>query len=185
MSRQHLGEHIHIHGGGEDLVYPHHECEQAQSRNVRGGSQVSIWVHSALVAYQGHKMSKSRGNIVLARDVTQQYDARALRLAVLTHYHHRYGVEWRDEFLDDSTALLERLLEASRLERGPDLRQYAEQFLDRIDDDLDFPGAVQILQRCVDRRDGGDTPGFGAAVRDMANLLGIDLQRPLAEPSST
>lgn len=185
MSRDHLGERIDIHGGGTDLIYPHHECEIAQNRGVRGGSRVSIWAHANLVGYQGHKMSKSLGNIVLARDVLRQYDARVLRLAVLAHYHHRYQSEWRDEYLDDASALLARFAGAASAGDGPDLTVPTKQFLARIDDDLDFPGAVQILAQSADAiAAGGDQPGAGAAFATMAGLLGLDLGRDLRDAAT-
>lgn len=185
MSRDHLGERIDIHGGGTDLIYPHHECEIAQNRGVRGGSRVSIWAHANLVSYQGHKMSKSLGNIVLARDVLRQYDARVLRLAVLAHYHHRHESEWRDEYLDEAAALLARLADAAAAAAGPDLTERTTQFLERIDDDLDFPAAVRILAQTADAvAAGGDQPGAGPALAAMAGLLGLDLSRGLADKAS-
>jgi L-cysteine:1D-myo-inositol 2-amino-2-deoxy-alpha-D-glucopyranoside ligase len=186
MSRQHLGDRIDIHGGGTDLIYPHHECELAQNRSVKGGSMVRIWTHAALVGYQGHKMSKSRGNIVLARDVIGRYDARALRLGILTHYHHRHEMEWRDEYLDQATEFLNRLVSAASIDTGPDLTARVQELADRLDDDLDFPGAVRVLQQSLDEIEkGGGQPRAGAALVDMAALLGVDITRLAAGPTRT
>lgn len=180
MSREHLGERIDVHGGGEDLIFPHHECELAQNRCVSGGSDVGLWLHAGFVDYQGYKMSKSRGNIVLARDVLRSHDPRVLRLGVLTHYHHRQGVEWRDEFLPEATQLLRELVDAAAVVRGPDLTELGERFLGRLDDDLDFPGAVQVLNQCAHTaRSGGDSLQTSAQLRRLAGLLGLDLDRPV------
>lgn len=185
MSRQHVGERIDIHGGGQDLVFPHHECEMAQNRRLPSGSRVAIWAHAGLVWYRGHKMSKSLGNIVLARDVLRDYDPRVLRLAVLSHYHHRYDAEWRDEFLDEAAELLGRLVAAATVERGADLTDLVRQFHEYIDDDLDFPGAVRVLSRCMDiLRAGGEYPDTAAAVISMASLLGVDVRRPVTGRSA-
>jgi L-cysteine:1D-myo-inositol 2-amino-2-deoxy-alpha-D-glucopyranoside ligase len=178
MSRKHLGDHIDVHGGGEDLIFPHHESEAAQNRSVAGGSAVSIWLHAVHVAYEGHKMSKSRGNIVLARQVLAERDARVLRLAVLSHYHHRHGFEWRNEFLDDAEVLLDRLVQARTLGRGTAGDEYGARCLDRIDDDLDFPGAVGVLAEwataVLD-----DPPGWsGDRLAEVAAVLGLNLGQP-------
>lgn len=184
MSRSHLSQNVDIHGGGMDLVYPHHECEMAQNRSVQGGTRVSVWLHANLVGYQGHKMSKSLGNVVLARDVLREYDPRALRLAVLTHYHHRYEFEWLDRFLDEATGLLGRLTEAAAANSGPDLTTRAEELRARIDDDLDSPGAIGILAACADLIEaGGDQPDAGSVLASMAGLLGVDLSLPVNPPA--
>lgn len=180
MSRRHLGSRIDIHGGGADLIYPHHECEMAQNRSLDGGSDVSLWVHAALVGYQGHKMSKSRGNIVLARDVTVRYDPRALRLAVLQHYHHRFEMEWRDEFLDEANTLLAKLVSAAGARSGPNLNAHAARLGEHLDNDLDFPTATRELIGTADGiTTGGDDPNAGATLVDMAALLGLDIKRPV------
>ncbi|GGL05942.1 class I tRNA ligase family protein [Mangrovihabitans endophyticus] len=180
MSRRELGSRIDIHGGGADLVYPHHECEISQNRSVDGGSLVQVWLHSGLVGYQGQKMSKSRGNIVLARDVIGRYDARALRLGILAHYHHRHEMEWFDEYLDDATDLLRRLIAASGRSAGPSLTAYAERLAAHLDNDLDFPAAVGELQAAADAMEGGgDDPTAPGVLTEMAALLGVDLSRPV------
>lgn len=181
MSRAHLGDHIDVHGGGEDLIFPHHESEMAQNRAMAGGSAVGMWLHGALVGYQGHKMSKSRGNIVLARDVLDSWDPRVLRLAVLTHYHHRHGFEWRDSFLADAAGLLVTLTSVAGVDRGANLSSFSAEFEERLDDDLDFPGAVTVLAKAARAAEaGGDAPGTGAELSRMAALLGLPLEHPVA-----
>jgi L-cysteine:1D-myo-inositol 2-amino-2-deoxy-alpha-D-glucopyranoside ligase len=186
MSRQYLGNRIDIHGGGTDLIYPHHECEIAQNRSVEGGSSVRIWSHAALVDYQGHKMSKSRGNIVLARDVIGRWDPRALRLAVMTYYHPRRGMQWQDEYLDEATDMLARLIAAVALPAGVHMSEYARDLGERLDDDLDLPGAVRVLMTAVRAVERGAQTGSGDSVSlaDMAAMLGVDVTRPITvDPS--
>jgi L-cysteine:1D-myo-inositol 2-amino-2-deoxy-alpha-D-glucopyranoside ligase len=182
MSRQAFGTRVDVHGGGADLIFPHHECEQAQNHALPGGTSVDLWVHTQAVAYHGEKMSKSLGNIVLARDLLKAADPRAIRLAVLRRYHHRYGFEWRDEDLYDGVALLTRLLLAVRRETGPDPRPFAAELRARLDDDLDAPGAVRALERFVDAMLAGvgASTGTTAGLAELAGLLGVPLDRPPA-----
>jgi L-cysteine:1D-myo-inositol 2-amino-2-deoxy-alpha-D-glucopyranoside ligase len=185
MSREHVGRRVDVHGGGEDLIFPHHECELAQNQAITGGSEVGVWLHAGFVSYQGEKMSKSLGNIVMARDVLRSWDPRVVRLGLLAHYHHRAGVEWLDEWLDEAAARLDELVAAAALDLGPDLSELAAELSDRVDDDLDFPGAVAVLARAGQAvRAGGDQPGAGARLAEMAEVLGLDLRRPVAHPGA-
>ena len=175
MSRQAFGSRVDIHGGGTDLIFPHHESEQAQNDCLEGGTSVRLWVHTQPVAYHGEKMSKSLGNIVLARDLLKAADPRAVRLAVQARYHHRYGYEWRDEDLYAGVELLTKLLLAVRRPSGPDPRPYAEAVRDRLDDDLDVPGAVRQIRRLVDAtlEDGGSSPETGRVLAELSGLIGV------------
>ena len=119
MSMQELGPTLDLHGGGTDLIFPHHECEIAQSEAVTGRPFVRHWLHSAMVAYEGEKMSKSLGNLVFISDLRQTADPRAIRLALL-HHHYRSGFEWHDTDIQDGTALLHRLVAAAARPDGPD-----------------------------------------------------------------
>ncbi|MGH9311105.1 MAG: cysteine--tRNA ligase, partial [Vicinamibacterales bacterium] len=101
MAMRYLGETIDIHGGGSDLIYPHHECEIAQSQHASGEEPFcQFWMHIGMVRYQGEKMSKSLGNLVLVRDVLDSYSSDALRLYLLSH-HYRQSWEYRDDELDE------------------------------------------------------------------------------------
>ena len=84
MAMETLGPVIDLHGGGTDLIFPHHECEMAQSESVTGETFVKHWLHSAMVSYEGEKMSKSLGNLVFVSDLLKVADPRAIRLAFLT-----------------------------------------------------------------------------------------------------
>ena len=177
MATASLGTPLDLHGGGTDLIFPHHECEQAQNDCLAGGTSVGLWVHTAPVAYHGEKMSKSLGNIVLARDLLKAADPRAIRLAVLRRYHHRHGCEWRDEDLYAGVQLLTKLLVAVRRPSGPDPRPFAQAVRERLDDDLDVPGAVRQIERLTDAtlEDGGSSRETGAVLAELAGLVGVSL----------
>jgi L-cysteine:1D-myo-inositol 2-amino-2-deoxy-alpha-D-glucopyranoside ligase len=178
MSREAFGSRVDIHGGGADLIFPHHESEQAQNDCLEGGTAVGLWVHTQAVAYHGEKMSKSLGNIVLARDLLRAADPRAIRLAVLARYHHRHGCEWRDEDLYAGVELLTKLLLAVRRPSGPDPRPFAQAVRDRLDDDLDVPGAVRLIARLADAtlEGGGSSAETGPALAELAGLIGVPLE---------
>jgi L-cysteine:1D-myo-inositol 2-amino-2-deoxy-alpha-D-glucopyranoside ligase len=179
MSRAAFGTRVDVHGGGSDLIFPHHECERAQNAALPGGTDVGLWVHTQPVAYHGEKMSKSLGNIVLARDLLEAADARAIRLAVLARYHHRHGCEWRDEDLYAGVELLTKLLLAVRRRSGPDPRPFAAEVRAHLDDDLDSPAAIRQIERMADMMlaDGGPSPEAAAGLRELAELVGVPLDR--------
>jgi L-cysteine:1D-myo-inositol 2-amino-2-deoxy-alpha-D-glucopyranoside ligase len=180
MSRMAFGTRVDIHGGGSDLIFPHHECEQAQNDCLEGGTSVGMWVHTQPVAYRGEKMSKSLGNIVLARDLLKAADPRAIRLAVLRRYHHHRGCEWRDEDLYEGIELLTKLLLAVGRRTGPDPRPFAAAVRARLDDDLDAPGALRQIELLTEATlaDGGPSTETAAALTELAGLLGVPLDRP-------
>ena len=122
MSMQELGPTLDLHGGGTDLIFPHHECEVAQSEALTGKPFVRHWLHSAMVAYEGEKMSKSLGNLVFISDLLKVADPRAIRLALM-HHHYRSGFEWHDTDIQDGNALLHRLVAAAQRPDGPDPRR--------------------------------------------------------------
>ena len=174
MSMDALGTTIDIHGGGEDLIFPHHECEIAQSESVTGVTFSRYWVHTGLVGYQGTKMSKSLGNLVFVSDLRQEIDPRAIRLALMAH-HYRSNFEWFDEEASDAQSDLDRLVRAAGkadpVSHGP----LVDEVRSALDDDLDTPrvraallGAAQSLE------DGAGPPHRGCLVA-AASLCGIDL----------
>ncbi|MEZ5323102.1 MAG: cysteine--tRNA ligase [Microthrixaceae bacterium] len=138
-----LGETIDVHGGGADLIFPHHECSAAQSRAVTGRRLSRYWVHQAMVRMDGEKMSKSLGNLVFVSDLAEHWDPRAIRLAVSVH-HYRTEWEWRETLMDEADERLRRW----RAQRGG-----AQGALDEVraalDDDLDTTGAVDAIDRAV------------------------------------
>ena len=182
MAIQNLGPTIDLHGGGTDLIFPHHECEIAQSESVTGEPFSRHWMHSAMVSYEGEKMSKSLGNLVFVSDLLELADARAIRLALLRH-HYRAGFEWHDTDLDEGTALLHRLLAAAGARDGCGPRPFAAHVRDAIDDDLDAPSALEALDDLASAiLSGGDDADAPKVLRELAELLGVDLG---AERSAT
>jgi L-cysteine:1D-myo-inositol 2-amino-2-deoxy-alpha-D-glucopyranoside ligase len=181
MSKSVLGTTLDLHGGGSDLIYPHHECEIAQSQAANNAPFVRHWMHTGLVAYQGTKMSKSLGNLVFVSELRKTADPRAIRLALMAH-HYRSNWEWFDDEIDDASALLERLHAAANSSgAGPDPRPYVTRVHEALDDDLDAPTARLALDELAR----GILSGAGVheqspgALRDVAAQCGLDLDKPL------
>ena len=179
MAMHEHGPTLDLHGGGTDLIFPHHEAEIAQSESLTGEPFARHWLHSAMVNYEGEKMSKSLGNLVFVSDLLKVADPRAIRLALLRH-HYRHGFEWFDTDLEEGTALLHRLLAAAERPSGPDPRPYARRIRDAIDDDLDTPRALDALDDLASAiLSGGDDPSAHEVLCELAQLLGVDLERPI------
>src|SRR2546421_2875576 len=172
MAMHYLGQQIDIHGGGRDLVFSHHESERAQSESLTGKKPFArAWVHTGLVRYEGHKMSKSRGNLVKVSQALQRAPAAAVRLYLVSH---RYGRDWTFEWkgLTRSARFIERMRkfladdarfahDGPRLEPG---RRLMAEFNAALADDLDTPRAVRVLRAAVRERD-------APAVRAMQEVL--------------
>ena len=170
------GETLDLHGGGTDLIFPHHECEIAQSEALTGKPFARHWLHSAMVAYEGEKMSKSLGNLVFVSDLLKVADPRAIRLA-LTRHHYRSGFEWYDTDLDEGIALLHRLQAAEQADSGPDPAPFAQRVRDAIDNDLDTPAALDALDDLASAILSGGTDTTAPAVLcELGDLLGVDLR---------
>lgn len=147
MSTSTLSTPIAVHGGGDDLIFPHHECEAAQCYGFGVKSFVRSWVHVAAVGYEGEKMSKSLGNLVFVRDLLQQGSANAIRLMLAAHQH-------RDPWeYHDNDYVLAREREQSYLQAinsgaavsQADAGQLKTDFWSHVDNDLDTPMALQLL----------------------------------------
>jgi L-cysteine:1D-myo-inositol 2-amino-2-deoxy-alpha-D-glucopyranoside ligase len=169
------GPTLDLHGGGTDLIFPHHECEIAQSEAITGQPLARHWMHSAMVAYEGEKMSKSLGNLVFVSDLLKVADPRAIRLALMRH-HYRAGFEWYDSDIDEGRALLRRLLAAVAAPSGADPRPYAARVREALDDDLDVPRALDALDDLASAvLSGGPDRQAPVVLRELALLLGLDL----------
>ena len=164
LALRELGTTIDLHGGGSDLIFPHHECERAQSEAATGEPFVRHWMHVAMVFKDGHKMSKSLGNLVFVDALRREWDPRAIRLAVLVH-HYRGEWEWNEGLMPAATERLRAWSAAS----GP-VGTVLDEVRDRLDDDLDTPGAIAAIDRAV---------GRGENVGAAAMLLGVRLGRPV------
>ena len=179
MARENLGSTLDLHGGGTDLIFPHHECEIAQSESVTGETFSRRWMHSAMVSYEGEKMSKSLGNLVFVSELLKVADPRAIRLALMRH-HYRAGFEWYDTDLEEGNALLHRLLAAAERPEGADPRPFATRVRESLDNDLDAPRAVEALDDFASAiLSGGTDRDAPRALRELGNLVGIDLDQPL------
>jgi L-cysteine:1D-myo-inositol 2-amino-2-deoxy-alpha-D-glucopyranoside ligase len=173
------GDTLDLHGGGTDLIFPHHECEIAQTESITGKPFVRHWLHSAMVNYEGEKMSKSLGNLVFVSDLLKLADPRAIRLALMRH-HYRLGFEWFDTDLTEGSALLHRLLAAADRPDGPDPRPFAQRVRDALDDDLNAPRALDALDDLASAiLSGGGDSSAPAVLRELGDLVGVALDRPL------
>ena len=153
---------IDLHGGGADLIFPHHECEAAQSEAATGQPFVRHWMHQAMVRMDGEKMSKSLGNLVFVSELRKDWDVRAIRLACVGK-HYRDSWEWHDDLLPAAAERLERWTAAVG---GGDADAVLDAVRAALDDDLDTPAAVAALD---------EGAAAGADVAAGAALLGIDL----------
>jgi L-cysteine:1D-myo-inositol 2-amino-2-deoxy-alpha-D-glucopyranoside ligase len=181
MALSNLGPTLDLHGGGTDLIFPHHECEIAQSETITGQPFSRCWMHSAMVSYEGEKMSKSLGNLVFVSDLLKVADARAIRLALMRH-HYRAGFEWYDTDLDEGTALLHRLVAAAQRTAGADPRPFAARVREAIDSDLDAPHALEALDDLASAiLSGGDDTAAPVVLRELGALVGVDLDRTPTE----
>lgn len=150
-------ETIDLHGGGADLVFPHHECEAAQSEAVTGAPFVRHWMHQAMVYMDGEKMSKSLGNLVFVHDLLEDYPADAVRLAVLAH-HYRTEWTWHNDVLSVAMERLERWRLSGEGSGGLAEARAA------LDNDLDCPAALAAIDAAA------ETTGVSQA----AGLLGVN-----------
>jgi L-cysteine:1D-myo-inositol 2-amino-2-deoxy-alpha-D-glucopyranoside ligase len=174
-----LGDTIDIQGGGSDLVFPHHECSASHAQVATGAAPFAqCYAHAGMVAYEGHKMSKSLGNLVLvSRLRAAGAPTAAIRLAVQAS-HWRSNWEWTQQRLTDATARLERWRQATAGPAGPDGAALLEQVRERMADDVDAPGAIAAVDAWADAALAGDRtdPQAPALVaRTVDALLGIDL----------
>ena len=174
MSMRALGPTIDIHGGGADLIFPHHECEIAQSESVNAEPFSRYWIHAGLVAYQGTKMSKSLGNLVFVSELRKEIDPRAIRLALMAH-HYRFDFEWFDEEGPRAQRDLELLIRsgggAQPVSEGP----LIDEVRDALDDDLDTPRVCELLIREAQAIEKGTSSSPQGCLVAAASLCGIQL----------
>lgn len=177
MAEHELGLGFAIHGGGIDLLFPHHENEQAQTRCARGASLARLWVHNGMVRIRTEKMAKSAGNFFLLHQALAQYGAQTL-VMFFCQAHYRQPVEFDEERLDAAARALNALREVARKVRpGPSphaLAVHRERFMAALREDFNTPAALAELfawARDVNRL--GETVGDGD-LREMLWLLGLE-----------
>ncbi|WP_428378191.1 cysteine--tRNA ligase [Lichenicoccus sp.] len=174
MAHEYLGGSFDIHGGGTDLLFPHHENERAQSLcGYPGGQFARIWLHNAMLLVDGEKMSKSLGNFYTVREILAEAPAEALRLLLLgTHY--RSVLNFTRSGLVEARRTLDRFYRALERHDGavaaPDA--VPEAFLDALCDDLNTPLAIALLHRLADAALAGDA-GAAAGLRAAGGLIGL------------
>ena len=190
MSIKYLGETIDIHGGGEDLVFPHHENEIAQSESYTDQVPFSrFWLHNGMLRLGTEKMSKSLGNIISLPEALDAYDPQALRLFFLSS-HYRSPLFYSEESVRSQERAIQRLRQAANApsEDGPrlDATAFRERFIEAMDDDLNTPRALAALFDLAreinrERERGADTTGAQDTLRELAGVLGLTLEEPQAD----
>ena len=205
MSTAYLGDRFEVHGGGGDLLFPHHESELAQAEAANGHTPwVAHWSHAGMLRFEGEKMSKSLGNLVLVRDLLRTYPGDAIRHYLVSH-HYRSEVDYAEADLEVSARAASRLREAClhAEQLSPALPRMADRpgpaavedlrasFLAAMDDDLDTPSAMPALDALADLALDAESDAVaaeaGRMVRELAGrILGLRLAAPASEhPSET
>ncbi len=184
MASRYLGPTIDIHGGGADLIFPHHECEIAQSELATGVEPFARWwMHVGMLEYQGEKMSKSLGNLVLARDLLQSFHPDAIRLTLAAH-HYRSPWEFEDGDVERWSGLAGDLREAVDfpaygVEEVVDVGPLRERFYNALDDDLNTPVAIEAIaevsQSILEAPEEDDIRDAQATLRELGRVLGLTL----------
>src|SRR5262249_36851450 len=174
-----LGDTIDVQGGGNDLLFPHHECSAAHAESLTGKAPfASHYVHAGMIGLDGEKMSKSKGNLVfVSRLRADGVDPMALRLALVAD-HYRTDRQWTDEVLKGGVQRLARWREATSAAAGPSGAGVLARVRERLADDLDTPGALAVVDAWADSvlADVGDDPESPASVAATVDaLLGVKL----------
>lgn len=178
MIHQHLGDNIDIHGGGRDLIFPHHENERAQSCCGYGGGFVGTWMHNAYVDMDGEKMSKSLGNVKTVRELLEQYPGETLRFALLSA-HYRSPLNFSRELLDSAQSTLDgfylALRNAGEVEPAEPVASDSPVFTALLDD-LNTPAAIAELHqlaKALNKASDSEKPAARAALLAGGAVLGV------------
>ena len=183
MNSKILGTTFDIHGGGSDLVFPHHENEIAQSCCAYHTKYVNYWMHSGMVMINDEKMSKSLGNFFTIRDVLKQYDAETVRFFLLSA-QYRSPLNYSQENLDNARNALSRIYTALRdvkVGQAAGGEEYVERFVSAMDDDFNTPGAIAVLfdlAKAVNRASGEEAAGLAGRLVELGSILGLLYQEP-------
>lgn len=200
MSKKYLGEQIDIHGGGEDLIFPHHENEIAQSEAASGKSFAKYWMHNAFLNIDNKKMSKSAGNFFTVRDIAEKYDLNVLRFLMLSA-HYRNPLNFSDDLMESAKRSLERIIvsvermdslkdkinknDALGLNLKEEVDKFIESFEAAMDDDFNTADAISFLFEAVkyanvnidENSDINDFNYVYDTIKNMAYILGIKTKR--------
>ncbi len=172
MAYKYLDKKIDIHGGGADLIYPHHESEIAQSEQFTGEKPFTqFWMHVGMLRYQGEKMSKSLGNLVMVSDLLKTYSPNDIRYLLLSH-HYRESWEYRDADIKEAKNTMNiietKLKQSSRSQKYQNENGDLNLFVQAMNDDLNTPGALTILNQTLNK-------GNTKATKHMLEILGFIL----------
>ena len=187
MAEAELGMTFAIHGGGLDLVFPHHENEIAQSEAARGVPLARIWMHNGMVELDAEKMSKSEGNIFQLSEALDRFERETV-VAYLASGHYRQPLAFSEQELEQAASGVERLRNFLREQGteggvGGEAAGYRERFLDALADDFNTPKALAEAFELVAEANRRELPGAGAALVEMLELLGLEtLARPEEAP---
>ncbi|MBC7945743.1 MAG: cysteine--tRNA ligase [Burkholderiales bacterium] len=184
MSEHLLGAHFDVHGGGQDLQFPHHENEIAQSEGAHGHAFVNYWMHNGFVRVDNEKMSKSLGNFFTVREILKKYDAEVVRFFIL-RAHYRSPLNYSDQHLDDAKQALTRLYTALR---GIDAvagtvdwsESTAARFWRAMDDDFNTPEAVAVLFELASEVNKTRSAPNACLLKSLAATLGLLKREPEA-----
>ena len=179
MSFENLGEHFDIHGGGPDLLFPHHENEIAQSECASGNKFANYWLHSGLLKINGEKMSKSLGNFAMLKDLFISYHPEVIRYYLVSS-HYRSSLNFDQESLNQAKSALTRLYQAlaSMEGEGNELDQeMMNQFSLVMNDDLNTPEALSLLFQLVKSINNSSDPiqkmKYGMTLKKLSGVLGL------------
>jgi len=181
MSTTLLGKHFDIHGGGEDLQFPHHENEIAQSEGAHGGAFVNYWMHNGFVRVDEEKMSKSLGNFFTIREVLEKYDAEVVRFFIL-RAHYRSPLNYSDKHLDETKSGLARLYTALKgVGSGAASIDWSEphagRFRAAMDDDFNTADAIAVLFELANEVNRTGSAELAGLLKRLGGVLGL-LERP-------
>ena len=184
MSSDLLGDHFDIHGGGQDLQFPHHENEIAQSEGAHGHAFVNYWMHNGFVRVDDEKMSKSLGNFFTIRDVLARFDPEVVRFFIL-RAHYRSALNYSDGHLEDARHALSRLYTALRNVAAPERaidwdEAHAVKFRAAMDDDFNTAEAVAVLFDLANETNRSASPEAAAQLKGLAGVLGLLTRDPAA-----
>jgi cysteinyl-tRNA synthetase len=182
MARKLLGQPIDIHGGGSDLIFPHHENEIAQSEGAFGAALARFWMHNGFLNIDGDKMSKSLGNFFSVPDVLEHYDAQTVRF-FLVRGHYRSELGWSDKHLDDARAGLKRLYTALDLVAPAQVaidwaQPHAARFKAAMDNDFGTPEAVAVLFDLAAEVNRSKSAQLAGLLKALGSCLGILQEDP-------
>ena len=175
MSKRYLGEEFDIHGGGRDLIFPHHENEIAQSRCANEtNSFANYWVHNGFITLSNEKMAKSQGNILKIKDFKNKYNGQVLRLALISA-HYRQGLDWNEKLISECEKTLSKWYSAySDVHKSTIL---PDELLDPLYDDLNTPGYIANLHSLYSKASNGTKEDKATFVK-ACNFIGLLTDTP-------